>query len=114
MKLDSVSSISGSVSGVGGGGGGGEGDNLLVFEEEKPLMMIGIADYPSMGFKEDLTLSAPPSSGGWDSEFGLGLTENGDKGVCVCMCVCVCEFMQYFCAYLHTCTSDCHLLLLHF
>lgn len=80
MKLDSVSSVTGSV----GGMGGGEGDNLLMFEEEKPLMMIGIADYPSMGFKEDLTLSAPPPSGGWDGDLGLGLpttTDGKDQGI---------------------------------
>ena len=80
MKLDSVSSVGGSV---GGAGGPDSDNNLLVFEEEKPLMMIGIADYPSMGFREDLT--APPPSTGWNDNdlLGLGLTSDAaaDKGI---------------------------------
>ena len=28
--------------------------NLLSYQDEKPMMTFGIADYPSLGFKEEL------------------------------------------------------------
>ena len=52
------------------GGGGFEEEGLI--GEEKPLMMLGIADYPSLGFKEDLVVNTPtPESNTLFSVLGL-------------------------------------------
>lgn len=48
MKLDSVADP------MDGGGGMGSTTSLLNYQDEKPMMTFGIADYPSLGFKEEL------------------------------------------------------------
>ncbi len=63
QRLDSVGSIpGGSTSSAMLGGGGYEEDSMLKFEEEKPLMMLGIADYPSLDFKDEGVGATPPTS----------------------------------------------------
>ena len=49
MKLDSVAESMDC-----GGGGMGTTTDLLRCQDEKPMMTFGIADYPSLGFKEEL------------------------------------------------------------
>lgn len=75
-QLDSV----GSSAGICGSSstpltiGGGDGDNILKLEDEKPLMMVGIADYPSLGFKEDIIVTTPAPGAHWNqSSNGIGL-----------------------------------------
>ncbi len=58
LKLDSVADPL-DVGGAGGGVAGGMSrvnstNNLLGYQDEKPMMTFGIADYPSLGFKEEL------------------------------------------------------------
>lgn len=52
MKLDSVADLQDSA--AGSSGGMGSTADLLNCQEEKPMMTFGIADYPSLGFKEEL------------------------------------------------------------
>ena len=63
QRLDSAGSMPGgsTSSAMLGSGGGFEEDGVLKLEDEKPLMMLGIADYPSLGFKEDLVGGATPT-----------------------------------------------------
>ena len=59
MKLDSVAdSLDNS--------GMGSTTDLLNCQDEKPMMTFGIADYPSLGFKEELA-----RSGGYGTEHGV-------------------------------------------
>jgi hypothetical protein len=64
--LDSVSSTPGGPSSGIGIGNSSDGGDLLKLEEEKPLMMAGIADYPSLGFKEDIMVTTPASGVPWN------------------------------------------------
>lgn len=60
QRLDSVGSmVGGSTSSALIGNTGLEEDGVLKIEDEKPLMMLSIADYPSLGFKEDLVGGTP-------------------------------------------------------
>lgn len=84
-KLDSI----GSSSALGGGGPlpsagleppPGDGGGLFKFEDEKPLMMAGIADYPSLGFREDQVVSntSGPHSGSGGTGMGLPKLSSGE------------------------------------
>lgn len=70
------------------GNTGLEDDGVLKIEDEKPLMMLGIADYPSLGFKEDLVGGTPAiDTNQLLSVLGLeksGLSFNDER---MCMCV---------------------------
>lgn len=63
MKLDSVADSLDN-------GGMGSTTNLLNCQDEKPMMTFGIADYPSLGFKEELAGMGPQDMGSCDSLFG--------------------------------------------
>ena len=81
QRLDSIGSIQGgSTSSTMLGGGGFEEDSILKFEEEKPLMMLGIADYPSLDFKEDVVGATPTSDENMLlSVLGLDITQNAER-----------------------------------
>ena len=78
--LDSVSSTAGvgSTSTSLGIGNGGDND-LLKLEEEKPLMMAEIADYPTLGFKEDIMANTPSLAPSWNQ---IGLSCLSEDGKC--------------------------------
>lgn len=57
MKLDSVAEPMDS------GGAMGSTTDLLSCQDEKPMMTFGIADYPSLGFKEELAGMGGPTQG---------------------------------------------------
>ena len=82
QRLDSISSIAGMGSTstlIGGGGNSFEEDDLFRLEEEKPLMMLGIADYPSLGFREDfMNTPTPGVTDDWCLNFGLGSSDDDD------------------------------------
>ena len=54
MKLDSVADALDNGNTSASGGGMGSTTDLLSCQDEKPMMTFGIADYPSLGFKEEL------------------------------------------------------------
>lgn len=68
MKLDSVTDPD---SGVGSSGAGSTTD-LLSCQDEKPMMTFGVADYPSLGFKEELAGvgGMPQDMGSCDTLYG--------------------------------------------
>lgn len=72
IQLDSV----GSTAGMGSLGAVGEGDSLFELGEEKPLMMAGIADYPSLGFKEDIMVTTPAPGTPWSSTSNNAIYSN--------------------------------------
>ncbi len=49
----------------------GSTSELMGYQEEKPIMTFGIADYPSLGFREELGVSGGGGGGGWDSPLGV-------------------------------------------
>ena len=57
MKLDSVAES------METGGGIGSATDLLNCQDEKPMMTFGIADYPSLGFMEELVDMGAPTQG---------------------------------------------------
>lgn len=65
MKLDSVADTFDNS-------GMGSTTDLLNCQDEKPMMTFGIADYPSLGFKEELAGvgSMPQETGSCDSLYG--------------------------------------------
>lgn len=76
--MDSVSSTGPASASLGISSNGGDNNDLLKLEEEKPLMMAEIADYPSLGFKEDIMVSTPASAPSWKQRIGLSvLPEDG-------------------------------------
>ena len=71
LKLDSV------ADGIGGGldGGMGSTTDLMGYQDEKPIMTFGIADYSSLGFGEELGVGGVMGGVGggqnWDSPLGV-------------------------------------------
>ncbi len=65
LKLDSVADMGGMDSTM------GSTSELMGYQEEKPIMTFGIADYPSLGFREELGVSGGGGDGGWDSPLGV-------------------------------------------
>jgi len=67
MKLDSVDSMSALESTT-------TTSTLPNLKEEKPIMTFGIADYPSLGFREELGgvmgASTPSTLGSWAAPYG--------------------------------------------
>ena len=101
--MDSTGSIPGGSTSsalLGGNGGGLEEDGVLKLEDEKPLMMIGIADYPSLGFKEDLVGATPtPDINFLSSLLGLdklGLSVNDERKYCAWHVLC-CQCSHWLC-----------------
>ncbi len=78
MKLDSVAETLDTGGGDGGGVGGnssgvgaGATTDLLSCQDEKPMMTFGIADYPSLGFKEELAgMGAAQNMGSCNTLYG--------------------------------------------
>lgn len=86
-QLDSVGSVSTPLAVNEGEGGGG---GIFKLEDEKPLMMVGIADYPSLGFKEDVIVTTPaPSSGGWQGSSTFLPFMPDSEGTCMYLYMCV-------------------------
>ena len=67
LKLDSV------ADGIGGGMDGGMGSttDLMGYQDEKPIMTFGIADYSSLGFREELGVGGVGGGQDWDSPLGV-------------------------------------------
>lgn len=91
---------------------------LVPFQEEKPLMTFGSAEYPSLGFREELggvVGAASPSTDvrGWQAPYGAlsklldlctapeegdgkdGVSETGEEVVTVCGCDVEVSFLLY-------------------
>lgn len=68
MKLDSVTDPDNGV----GSSGAGSTTDLLSCQDEKPMMTFGVADYPSLGFKEELAGvgGMPQDMGSCDTLYG--------------------------------------------
>lgn len=106
--MDSTGSIPGGSTSsalLGGNGGGLEEDGVLKLEDEKPLMMIGIADYPSLGFKEDLVGATPtPDINFLSSLLGLdklGLSVNDERKYCAWHVLC-CQCSHWLCGFTYS------------
>ena len=99
IKLDSIADSTSALDRT------GSTTDLLSTMDEKPVMTFGIADYPSLGFREDVHVGmlSTPDVGNWNAPFGA-LTKfaaamdmvdhkmevsgaGDDTGVCVCVCV---------------------------
>lgn len=99
-QLDSVSSSCAPAPSSAIGRGGGENDNIFnKLEDEKPLMMVGIADYPSLGFKEDIIVTTPAPGNQWNqSSSSVGLPcLSEDEGTMNIHCVYACIIIFIFC-----------------
>lgn len=66
LKLDSVADMGGGMESA-----VGSTTDLMGYQEEKPIMTFGIADYPSLGFREELGGSGGTVGGSWDSPLGV-------------------------------------------
>ena len=70
IKLDSVADSIGNLD-----TGVGSTTDLLGCQDEKPIMTFGIADYPSLGFREELgvggVMGGRSGVGAWDSPLGV-------------------------------------------
>lgn len=65
LQLDSVADMGGMDSTM------GSTTDLMGYQEEKPIMTFGIADYPSLGFREELGGGSGSDGGTWDSPLGV-------------------------------------------
>ena len=102
MKLDSIAESTSALDTDSSGS-----TDLLSCQDEKPLMTFGIADYPSLGFEEELGVGGMPGMAdvgsstsplGALSKFVSELTgelptSSIETGI-VCVCVCVCEHVH--------------------
>lgn len=97
-QLDSVSSSCAATSSSNSMAVGGDNDSIFnKLEDEKPLMMVGIADYPSLGFKEDIIVTTPAPSAQWNQSssltIGLPLLSEDEGIIMPCSCFIVLYLM---------------------